>query len=227
MAEDDHDKWNNDIPSSSPNCHAETLIVKWIYTQFLQLTYVRRERLMLARPTAEFPKHWFPIVWARERRKSAYIYIIPDWKCRALDSLLAWFDTILWRTLVLRRSNSHCNVQSYDSIWWGYQVGYISSKKEIRTFQLRLTWGSSDWGNRRSTDEINHSFSRARKHETNHGPPKFLFARDILPVEIKWHHPFPALGTSADPHVYVRYHTHIYRPKRQWMNRSKETGQRA
>lgn len=106
---------------------------------------------MLARPMAEFPKHWFPIICVRERRKSAYIYKIPDWKCRVLDSLLAWFDTILWRTLHWDDPNSHCNVQSYGSIDENIRLNVLQVKKWIRTFQLRPTEGSSDWGNWRST----------------------------------------------------------------------------
>jgi hypothetical protein len=68
----DYDKWNNNIPSSRPNCHAKTVIIKEIFAIF-QLTYVRRERLVLARPMTEFPKHWIPIVCLREQRKRVYI----------------------------------------------------------------------------------------------------------------------------------------------------------
>ena len=151
----------------------------------------------------------------RKRTKKKCIYIIPDWKCRALDSLLAWFDTILWRThLYWDDPNSHCNVQSYGSIDEDMRLNICQVKKGIRTFQLRLTEDSSDWGNRKSTgDEINHSFSNVRIDETNHGPPKFLFARDILPIEIKWHHPLPALKASASPIFRYILYAHIQAKK--------------
>ena len=51
MDEDHYEKWSNNKPSSRPNSHAKT-VLKEIYVQILQLEYVRRERLMLARPTA-------------------------------------------------------------------------------------------------------------------------------------------------------------------------------
>jgi hypothetical protein len=57
MTKDDYDEWTNNEPSSRPNSNAKIVVVKWMYAHLLPSTYVRRERLMLARPMAEFPKH--------------------------------------------------------------------------------------------------------------------------------------------------------------------------
>ena len=59
MTKNNSDEWNYDVPLLGPHGHTDAEGYQEMQRIRLAYTaYVRRDRLMLARPIAAFPKHW-------------------------------------------------------------------------------------------------------------------------------------------------------------------------